>query len=73
MLSHENRYYTLYTFKDTMKFNEMASEILDITKDLGEFKDVMINDNGALEFWIVYNGEPCMFVLFDYARGVVEV
>lgn len=73
MLSNEKRYYTLYKFKDSLKFNEMASEILDITKDLGEFKDVMVNDNGALEFWIVYDGEPTMFVLFDYTRGVVEV
>lgn len=73
MLSNEKRYYTLYTFKGEYKFGDMASEILDISKDLGEFKDVMVNDNGALEFWIVYDGEPTMFVLFDYARGVVEV
>ncbi len=73
MLSNERRYYTLYTFKEEYKFSDMADNILEITKQLGEFKDVTVNDNGALEFWIMYEGYPTMFVLFDYTRGVVEV
>lgn len=73
MLSNEKRYYTLYTFKEGYKFNDMADNILEIAKDLGEIKDITVNSGDALEFWIVYDGEPTMFLLFNYTDGVVEI
>lgn len=73
MLNNEKRYYTFYTFRKEYKFDTMTDNILEIIKDLGEIKDVTVNDSDALEFWIVYDGRPTMFLLFDYTRGVIEV
>lgn len=74
MLNNDKRYYTLYTFVDGYKFDEMAKEILEIALELGEIKSIEKNENtGVLEFWIMYEEECHMFVLFDYSRGVVEV
>ncbi len=73
MLNNDERYYTLYTFKNEFKFNKMAKEILDISLNLGDIKDIVTSDNGYLEFWIIYKEKPTMFILFDYTRGVIEI
>lgn len=73
MVNNDEHYYTLYTFKNEYKFTEMAKEILQIAKELGPIHGVEDGGNGALEFWINYNGECQLFYFFDYARGVIEV
>lgn len=73
MLNNEERYYTLYTFKEQYKFGDMADDILEIARDLGEIKDITTNSSDALEFWIMYNNKPTLFMLFDYTDGVIEV
>lgn len=74
MLSNEAHYYTIYTFKEDYKFKQMSEEIMNIVKDLGDIKSIEIpEDNSAIEFWIMYNGECHLFYLFDYTQGVVEI
>lgn len=82
LLNNENHYYTIFTFKDSCneewshndtELKAMTAEILDIARELGSIKDIVVNDNGAIEFWIEYNDDVCMFVLFDYSKGVIEV
>lgn len=78
LLNNGQRYYTLFFWKHKdrkgEKVNKLASEITDIVTELGPVKDIVKNEiNGALEFWVDYKGEPTIFVLFDYTRGVVEI
>lgn len=75
LLNNENKYYTIFHRNSSdFSFNDLTSEIMDITQDLGGIKNIELDDSGsALEFWINYNGECCLFLLFDYTRGVIEV
>lgn len=73
MLNHEIKYYTLFHTHD---FNSMTMncEMYSIIKGLGPVLDIEYNKNTQmLEVWIRYEGEPIMFGIFDYTRGVVEV
>lgn len=75
MLNNEARYYTIYTFRPNYaNFSEMAQTIIEIAAGLGEIKSIeLTNDESAVEFWIVYEGECKVFYLFDYSKGVVEI
>lgn len=81
LLNNENRYVTLFFWKHKNQkgekrngFHRLVAEIVDVTTELGPVKDVVENkDTNVLEFWIEYNGEPTLFVLCDYAKGVIEV
>ncbi len=73
MLNHDIHYYTLFhTHKSCAEI--MMEEIYSIIQELGPVVDIINNQETAmLEVWIKYDGEPMMFGLFDYTRGVVEV
>lgn len=73
LLNNDEHYYTMFAFKDEYKFVEMTKEILDIATELGPIHGVEDGGNGALEFWIKFNGECQLFYLFDYQRGVIEI
>ena len=74
MLNNEAHYYTVYTFIDGYKFDDMSKEIIEIAAELGDVKSIeLAEDKQKVEFWINYAGECRVFYLFDYARGVVEV
>lgn len=75
LLSNENKYYTIFHRNSTnFSFNDLTSEIMSIAQDLGGIKSIELDDSGsALEFWISYNGECSLFLLFDYTAGVIEV
>lgn len=74
LLNNENHYYTLFTFTDGYKFAKLTDEIINIARELGSIKSIETSEDGnAIEFWIMYEGEVCVFYLFDYARGVIEI
>lgn len=82
MLNHDIHYYTMFhanTFNIDEKtfvlvIDKMVDEIYSIIADLGPVVDIINNQETAmLEIWIKYDGDPMMFGLFDYTRGVVEV
>ena len=75
LLSNENKYYTIFhRNSNTFSFNDLTSEVMNIVQDLGGIKSIELDDGGsALEFWIKYNGECSLFLLFPYDRGVIEV
>lgn len=74
MLCNEIRYYTVYTYTNVHNVEKLVDEIIEITSDLGEIKSIETDGSGqALEFWIMYEGECHMFLLFNYDRGVVEI
>lgn len=73
MLNHDIHYYTVF---HTVAFRTeaMVKEIYSIIAELGPVVDIINNQETAmLEIWIKYDGQPMMFGLFDYTRGVVEV
>lgn len=76
LLNHDNRYFTLFTYKDfnNHDYYKMAQEIMDIAKGLGSIKSIERN-GGLIEFWIMGAlDEDCkMYAFFDYAIGVVDV
>lgn len=72
MLNHDNKYFTLFTYENDVNKNKMASEIISVSKTLGEIKAIEINGN-IVEIWILY-GEKCdMYAFFDYTKGVIQV
>lgn len=72
MLNHDNKYFTLFTYENDANKNKMASEIISVSKTLGEIKAIEINGN-IVEIWILH-GEKCdMYVFFDYTKGVIQV
>ncbi len=74
LLNNENHYYTIFVWKHNNNEKKACKLIVEIATELGPIKDIVQNDDTqALEFWIDYNGEPTLFVLFDYAKGVVEI
>lgn len=75
LLSNENKYYTIFhRNSQNFSFNNLTSEVMDIVSSLGGIKNIEKDSSGnALEFWIDCNGECCLFLLFDYTRGVIEV
>lgn len=76
MLNHDIHYYTLFHTHDYSAENMdvMTNEIYSIIAELGPVVDIINNQETAmLEIWIKYDGQPMMFGLFDYTRGVVEV
>lgn len=74
ILSHEVRYYTIYTYKDgNCDPYKMASEMMEIMDDLGELKAIEVTDT-MVEFWITGDDEVCrMYACFPYDEGVIEV
>lgn len=72
MLNHDNKYFTLFTYENDVNKNKMASEIISVSKTLGEIKAIEINGN-IVEIWILH-GEKCdMYAFFDYTKGVIQV
>lgn len=76
-LNNENHYYTVYTHQDNdnRNYKKLAYEMVEIANELGGIKAIELsNDGGAIEFWIMYdNIDTCVFYLFPYDQGVVEV
>lgn len=73
LLNNESHYYTIFMYEDySYPYSKMADWILDIVKDLGDVKAIERNGT-VMEFWVMYDGECRMFVLFDYEKGVVRV
>lgn len=73
MLNHDIYYYTVF-HNIAFRTEAMMNEIYSIIAELGPVVDIINNQETAmLEIWIKYDGDPMMFGLFDYTRGVVEV
>ena len=72
MLNHDNKYFTLFTYENDVNKNKMASEIISVSKTLGEIKAIEINGD-IIEIWILYEGKCDMYAFFDYAKGVIQV
>lgn len=74
LLNNDIRYYTIFQYENQICVDDMADEIIDIVTALGEVKEITLDETGdAIEFWVMYEGECHMFLLFDYTRGVVKV
>ena len=74
LLNNEAKYYTIFSQKTIAATNKkLVLELLDIVQNLGAVKNIEVNENGAIEFWIVYNGECRVFFFFNYTQGVIEI
>ena len=75
LLNNDLHYYTFFV-KNGIVITDPVKEILSIVKELGNVKSIEIANSGdAIEFWIntLTDKECHMFLLFDYALGVIEI
>ena len=75
LLNHEKHYFTI--FQHRYESDDEADAFIT------EVKDVLVNyygdhdiraidlDNGAVEIWAIWDGEPTVAYLFPYEQGVV--
>lgn len=76
MLNHDIHYYTVFYVEDSKHVvpTQCVHTIWSIVRELGEVVDVVMSDNGMLEFWIRQEDKRVlMFGFFDYERGVVKL
>lgn len=74
MVCNELHYYTLFTWRNRKNHKpyNLAKEIIDVSKTLGNLKAIEISDDHA-EIWIENNDECNMYMFFQYDAGVIEV
>jgi hypothetical protein len=80
MLNHENRYFTLFNFRNGImtegKIDVMANDVIECMENCG-FALIDINEDStgeALEIWVKdeENEIAYMYLLFPYDFGVIE-
>ena len=80
LLNHDNRYFTLFNFKDGVifeeKVNTMANDIIECMENCGfGIVDISRDESEeALEVWVKdeENQTAYMYLLFPYDFGVIE-
>ena len=80
LLNHDNRYFTLFNFKDGVifeeKVNTMANDVIECMENCGfGIVDISRDESEeALEVWVKdeENQTAYMYLLFPYDFGVIE-
>lgn len=77
LLNHEHHYFTIFEINDTSLVGSPQSfikEVKDILMNYYGDKDLRaidVQDDGAVEIWAMWDGEPTVAYLFPYSQGVV--
>ena len=77
LLNHEHHYFTIFEIDDTSLVGNPQSfikEVKDILMNYYGDKDLRaidVQDDGAVEIWAMWDGEPTVAYLFPYSQGVV--
>ena len=71
LLSNERRYFTIFHIGNTSN-KPFLEELFDCLMELGEIKDISINEDGAVECWITSENTSYVYYLFNYDRGIIE-
>lgn len=81
LLNHEKHYYTIFTRdrkKKVSNTNEEADNFIAEVKDIlthyygdNDIRAIDVDENGAIEIWGMWEGEPSVAYLFPYDEGVV--
>ncbi len=77
LLNHEQHYFTMFAANSSMgeRKENFIKELKDIlTKYYGDtdLRDIDVKEDGAVEIWGMWNGEPSVAYLFPYDQGVVS-
>lgn len=76
LLNNDTHYYTMFVLKDDVNRKKMLQEVIDISRSLGNIKDIVMPEKigQGLEIWIDIEGfGALMFLLFNYSQGVIEI
>lgn len=77
LLNHEHHYFTIFEVNDTGLVGSPQSfikEVKDILMNYYGDKDLRaidVQEDGAVEIWAMWDGEPTVAYLFPYSQGVV--
>ena len=71
LLSNEKRYFTIFHIGSTSD-KPFLEELFDCLTELGEIKDISINEDNAIECWITSDNTSYAYYLFNYDRGIIE-
>lgn len=70
LLAAEKRDFTVFRFRGIeAKLDEMAEEIVQVVESRGTLRDVTLNEDMTVDFWI----DDVYYKLFDYDWGVIEI
>ena len=69
LLSNEKRYYTIFHVISDSSF---LKEFFECLTNLGEIKDISINEDNAVECWVTSENTSYVYYLFNYDKGVIE-
>lgn len=81
LLNHEKHYFTIFTRDQKKRVKPVPSEADDFivaVKDIltnyygdNDIRSIDVDENGAIEIWGMWDGEPSVAYLFPYDEGVV--
>lgn len=79
LLNHEQHYFTIFHDCNYKNPNKTSEAFLRALKDIlmnwygdNDIRAIDVQEDGAVEIWGMWNGEPTVAYLFPYDQGVVD-
>lgn len=74
LLNHEQHYFTIFEASEAVSSDSFIAAVKDILTNYygdNDIRAIDVQEDGAVEIWAMWNGEPTVAYLFPYSQGVV--